>query len=79
MTEKVEPAPRYEFRPQGYRFQVYDLEGCSIAYCETLRDAELIVSALNSVPGLRNLVNEMRGDRERFMRLYGPPERYEGS
>ena len=60
--------------------QVYDLETkhC-IAVCANSSDAELIVSALNSVPGLRDLLSEMRSDRERYKRLYGPPERYEGS
>jgi len=68
---------RYEVREH---VQVYDLETkhC-IAVCANSLDAELIVSALNSVPGLRDLIREMRKDSERFMRLYGPPERYEGS
>lgn len=68
---------KYEVREH---VQVYDLETkrC-IAVCANSSDAELVVSALNSVPGLRDLIREMQSDRERYMRLYGPPERYEGS
>ena len=69
--------PRYEVRALTL---VYDLEKKrSVAIGANLQDAEQIVSALNSVSGLRDLVQELQSDRERYKRLYGPPERYEGS
>lgn len=60
--------------------QVYDQEtNFCIAICTNSSDAEQIASALNLVPRFREIIREMRIDKERFMRLYGPPERYEGS
>jgi hypothetical protein len=68
---------RYEVRALTL---VYDLEKKrSVAIGANLQDAEQIVSALNSVIGLRDLVQELQSDRDRYKRLYGPPERYEGS
>jgi len=74
-------APRYEVRNlRALDFQVYDTENsCSIALCYSREDAELIVTEMNSVPGLRDLLQEWKSDHERYKRLYGPPERYEGS
>lgn len=69
--------PRYEVREH---VRVYDLQTkCDIAVCANSANAEQIVSALNLVPGLRDLVQELQSDRDRYKRLYGPPERYEGS
>lgn len=68
---------RYELREH---VQVYD-RGTKrhIAVCSNSSDAELVVSALNSAPGLRDLVKEMQQDRDRYLESYGPPQRYEGS
>ena len=75
---------RYEVREvrdfRALDFQVYDTEKSrSVALCYSREDAELIVTEMNSVPGLRELIRELQSDRERYKRLYGPPERYEGS
>lgn len=76
--------PRYEVHEvrdfRALDFQVYDTEkSCSVALCHSREDAELIVTEMNSVLGLRDLLQERKSDHERYKRLYGPPERYEGS